>query len=51
MQEAARELYFTRKSIKEIGLMYGIPDPYYFSRQFKRVMGVSPVAYREQTIG
>ena len=51
MQAAARELYFTRKSIKEIGLMYGIPDPYYFSRQFKRVMGVSPMAYREQTIG
>jgi AraC-like DNA-binding protein len=51
MQAAAQELYFTRKSVKEIGLMYGIPDPYYFSRLFKRVLGVSPAMYREQTIG
>lgn len=51
MGVAARELFFTGKSVKEIGLAFGIRDPYYFSRLFKGVMGVSPVKYREQTIG
>jgi AraC-like DNA-binding protein len=51
MQAAARELAFTDKSVKEIGLACGIQDPYYFSRLFKSVMGVSPVKYRERAMG
>ena len=45
MQAAARELAFTEKSVKEIGLACGIRDPYYFSRLFKSVMGVSPAKF------
>ena len=32
---------------KDIGEMVGFPDPYYFSRVFKAVMGVSPTQYRK----
>lgn len=51
MQAASKELYFTQHPIKEIALDFGIRDPYYFSRLFKKVMGVSPTAYRKQAIG
>ena len=32
---------------KDIAEMVGFPDPYYFSRVFKVVMGVSPTQYRK----
>ncbi|MCI8624381.1 MAG: AraC family transcriptional regulator [Provencibacterium sp.] len=51
MQAASKELFFTRRPVKEIAVDFGVPDPFYFSRLFKRVMGVSPTAYREQGIG
>ena len=44
---AAEELCFTGKPVKEIAASYGIHDPYYFSRLFKKIMGVSPTEYRE----
>ncbi len=32
-------------TVREIGEMAGISDPYYFSRLFKRIEGISPQAY------
>jgi len=34
-------------SIREIAEQVGFPDPYYFSRCFRRLVGMSPRAYRE----
>ena len=51
MQAASRDLFFTGKTITDIAADYGIYDPYYFSRLFKKVMGVSPTAYRKRAIG
>jgi len=51
IQAAAKELYFSERTAKEIAIEYGIQDPYYFSRLFKKVMGVSPSNYRKQIIG
>lgn len=48
--EAKRELYLTRKSVKEIAWELGYEDEYYFSRFFKRNADISPQLYRE-TIG
>jgi AraC-like DNA-binding protein len=48
IQSASRDLYFSTLPVKDIALSYGIEDPYYFSRLFKRIMGVSPLKYRSQ---
>jgi AraC-like DNA-binding protein len=37
---------FTELRINEIAAKIGIDDPYYFSRFFKRRIGVSPHEYR-----
>lgn len=43
----ARELLLTtRLSVQAIAETVGYADPYYFSRQFRRVNGVSPRAFR-----
>lgn len=47
MQHACALLSLTKKPIHEIGGEVGYDDPYYFSRLFKKVMGVSPRDYRE----
>ncbi len=45
--EAARHLLLTtRLPIKEVAFQVGIPDPQYFNKQFRRVAGVSPAAFR-----
>ena len=44
--EAKRELYYNTKSIKEIGYELGFDDPAYFTRFFKRQIGVSPQEYK-----
>lgn len=46
IQKASELLTTTNLRISEVGEMLGICDPYYFSRLFKRIMGVSPRAYR-----
>ena len=51
MQAAARDLYLTAAPVREVAADYGITDPFYFSRLFKRVMGVSPTEYRMQEKG
>jgi len=34
--------------VSEIGRQVGMPDPQYFNKQFRRVAGLSPLAYRRQ---
>jgi YesN/AraC family two-component response regulator len=46
VQKACQYLLFTDLRIKEIAEQLGMEDPYYFSRMFKGVMGLSPKEYR-----
>lgn len=48
IQKACQHLLFTDNRIKEISFELGIDDQYYFSRLFKKVMGVSPEDYRKK---
>jgi AraC-like DNA-binding protein len=46
MQKAGQLLSLTGLTVKEIAASVGNQDPYYFSRLFKKIMGVSPMDYR-----
>jgi AraC family transcriptional regulator of arabinose operon len=46
IRAACRLLDLTEKSVKVVALETGYSDPYYFSRVFKKVMGISPDKYR-----
>ncbi|MEO7312831.1 MAG: AraC family transcriptional regulator [Chitinophagaceae bacterium] len=46
MQKACQQLDFTTQSIKFIAFSMGFDDPYYFSKRFKTIIGVSPKKYR-----
>ncbi|MFT3932555.1 MAG: AraC family transcriptional regulator [Chitinophagaceae bacterium] len=46
MQKACQYLQFTDLRINEIANRLGIEDPYYFSRLFTKVIGMSPRKYR-----
>ncbi|QNL52468.1 helix-turn-helix domain-containing protein [Olivibacter sp. SDN3] len=46
--EAKRLLHLTYKSIKEISAELGFEDEFYFSRYFKKEVGVSPKTFREK---
>ncbi len=46
MQEACKLLKSTDLYIGEVSAMLGYEDPYYFSRIFKKVVGVPPREYR-----
>ena len=48
VQKACQYLLFTKLRIKEISQELAIEDPYYFSRMFTKVMGMSPNEYREK---
>jgi len=48
--EAKRELYLTSKPVKQIASNLGYDDEFYFSRFFKKKVGVSPDIYRK-TVG
>jgi len=50
IQKACQYLLFTELRIKEIALKIGIDDPYYFSRIFTKVMGLSPNEYRKKKV-
>jgi hypothetical protein len=34
--------------VSEIGWQVGMPDPHYFNKQFRRVVGQGPLAFRRQ---
>lgn len=45
--ESARQLLKNSEySVREVGSLVGIHDPYYFSRVFKKYTGASPLQYR-----
>ncbi|GAA0416105.1 AraC family transcriptional regulator [Virgibacillus salarius] len=47
----AQKMLFTRNvSIQQIAQAVGITDPFYFSRVFKKQVGISPTKYREKFI-
>lgn len=48
VQKACQFLHFTNLKIKDIANEIGIDDPYYFSRFFTNIMGVSPLNYRKK---
>lgn len=47
MLHACSLLALTDKTVHEIACELGYQDPYYFSRIFKKVMGVAPREYRK----
>lgn len=51
IQQACNYLDFTGWTVKEIGMKLGFEDPYYFSRQFRKIMGQSPTVYRSHKKG
>lgn len=51
MQVACHWLDATMLPVKEIAERCGYEDAYYFSRAFKRVIGLSPLAYRRSSKG
>ncbi|MBB5635168.1 AraC-like DNA-binding protein [Pedobacter cryoconitis] len=51
MQKACQLLYTNKAKIKEVAMDLGYEDPYYFSRLFKKYMGLSPEQYKLTTSG
>ncbi|UMY55503.1 MULTISPECIES: AraC family transcriptional regulator [Paenibacillus] len=51
IQRASQLLDLTNASIKEVSIQLGFRDPYYFSRLFKKIMGCSPLEYRNNLKG
>ncbi|RUA10449.1 MAG: AraC family transcriptional regulator [Flavobacteriia bacterium] len=51
IRQASRLLDFSSMRINEISNQVGFSDPFYFSRMFTRIMGISPKAYRNQKKG
>ncbi|MDB5052738.1 MAG: AraC family transcriptional regulator [Bacilli bacterium] len=47
IQRACQLLDFSEFTLKEICGKLGIADPYYFSRLFSKIMGISPTQYRK----
>jgi len=47
-QKACQYLLFTDLRVNEIASKLGFDDPYYFTRMFTKVIGVSPVKYRSK---
>lgn len=51
MLEACRKLTYVPASIASIAYELGFQDPAYFSRLFKKLIGTTPKAFRQQTRG
>lgn len=50
-REACRLLAYTRMPVSAVGYQLGFDDPSYFSRAFRRQVGLSPSAYRDRLAG
>jgi AraC-like DNA-binding protein len=48
VQKACQYLLLPDITIKETAQKLGIDDPYYFSRMFSKLMGISPKEYRKR---
>jgi AraC-like DNA-binding protein len=48
VQRACEQLVTTDRRVAEVAESLGFNDPFYFARQFRRVMGASPREYRQQ---
>ncbi len=48
IREAEKFLQETNRSVKQICSEIGFTDQNYFSRLFKKVVGISPLQYRKQ---
>lgn len=48
IQRAARDLVEGEDAIRSIAQRYGFEDPLYFTRRFRRELGISPSAYRRR---
>jgi AraC-like DNA-binding protein len=46
IQKACQYLQFTDLRVNEIANKLGIEDPFYFSRMFNKISGISPLKYR-----
>ncbi len=51
INQAKRRLVDTNEPIKEIARQCGYRDPYFFSKDFKKLAGLPPSIYREQECG
>lgn len=51
IQKACQILDATKRRINDVGNHVGYEDPYYFSRIFKKVVGISPAQYRKELKG
>ena len=49
--KACEYLDFSKRKIKEISFLMGYTDPYYFSKDFQKKMGLSPRNYRKRVVG
>ncbi len=49
--KACEFLDYTRTKVKEISFTLGFTDPYYFTKDFKKKMGMSPRQYRKRVGG
>lgn len=50
ISKACEYLDLSKMKIKEISFMMGYSDPYYFSKDFQKKMGISPRKYRNRII-
>ncbi len=51
ISKACEYLDFSKLKIKEIAFMMGYSDPYYFSKDFQKKIGLSPRNYRKRVVG
>jgi AraC family transcriptional regulator of arabinose operon len=49
MQHACSLLALTNQAVRDVGAAVGYADPYYFSRIFRKIIGVSPSHYRQHS--
>jgi len=51
ISKACEYLDFSKMKIKEIAFLMGYSDPYYFSKDFQKKIGLSPRNYRNRVVG